>query len=106
MTLSARRSPSPSLRSLSGVVVGQVKFPGVLVVRSSPIHGTGLFARHSLPGRRKLGEISGRLVKLPQGRRVAGKLLQQTVYAVRIGIANLVRLCNEDVLLLRFSDSI
>jgi len=39
------------------------------VVRPSPIQGRGLFAVVNLPGRRKLGEISGRLVKLPQARR-------------------------------------
>lgn len=37
-------------------------------IRSSPIQGLGLFACMILPGRRKLGEISGRLVKLPQAR--------------------------------------
>ncbi len=35
-------------------------------VRSSPINGRGLFAKARLPARRKLGEISGTLVKLPQ----------------------------------------
>jgi hypothetical protein len=38
-------------------------------VRASPIQGRGLFATTSLPGRRKLGEISGQLVKLPQARK-------------------------------------
>jgi SET domain-containing protein len=38
-------------------------------VRPSPIQGQGLFATTSLPGRRKLGEISGQLVKLPQARK-------------------------------------
>ena len=38
-------------------------------VRSSPIQGRGLFACLNLPGRRKLGEISGRLVRLPQARK-------------------------------------
>lgn len=37
-------------------------------VRNSSIQGRGLFATVQLPGRRKLGEISGRLVKLPQAR--------------------------------------
>ena len=37
-------------------------------VRSSPINGLGVFADAPLPGRRKLGEISGRLVKLPGAR--------------------------------------
>lgn len=39
-----------------------------LTVRSSAIHGRGLFTRSALPPRRKLGEISGQLVPLPQAR--------------------------------------
>lgn len=35
----------------------------------SPIQGRGLFACMNLPGRRKVGEISGRLVRLPQARK-------------------------------------
>jgi uncharacterized protein len=38
-------------------------------VRCSSIHGRGLFARIDLPARRKLGELSGRLVRLPQARK-------------------------------------
>ena len=38
-------------------------------IRLSPIQGRGLFACISLQRRRKLGEISGRLVKLPQARK-------------------------------------
>jgi hypothetical protein len=38
-------------------------------VRASSIQGRGLFTTTSLPGRRKLGEISGQLVKLPQARK-------------------------------------
>ena len=34
-------------------------------VRNSRINGRGLFAGARLPGRRKLGEISGELVRLP-----------------------------------------
>jgi SET domain-containing protein len=34
-------------------------------VRASKINGRGLFAGARLPGRRKLGEISGKLVRLP-----------------------------------------
>lgn len=37
-------------------------------IHDSPIQGRGLFAATRLPGRRKLGEISGRLVRLPQAR--------------------------------------
>lgn len=40
-----------------------------LKVRSSRINGRGLFALADLPGRRKLGEISGVLVRLPAARR-------------------------------------
>lgn len=38
-------------------------------VRASKIQGRGLFAATNLPGRRKLGEISGQLVKLPLARK-------------------------------------
>jgi uncharacterized protein len=38
--------------------------PGV-----SPIHGRGVFAGMPLPGRRKIGEVTGRLVRLPDARR-------------------------------------
>ena len=39
-------------------------------VRASGIQGRGLFAAQALPGRRKLGEISGQIVKLPLARKV------------------------------------
>lgn len=38
-------------------------------VRSSPINGHGIFAAEAISGRRKLGEIAGRLVKLPGARK-------------------------------------
>jgi uncharacterized protein len=40
-----------------------------LEARDSTIHGQGLFTRVDISGRCKLGEITGRLVKLPQARR-------------------------------------
>ena len=40
-----------------------------LSVRASPINGRGLFAGVALPARRKLGELGGRLVRLPEARR-------------------------------------
>jgi SET domain-containing protein len=43
--------------------------PEATCVLESPIQGRGLFAAMNLPGRRKLGEISGRLVKLPHARK-------------------------------------
>lgn len=39
-------------------------------VGSSPIEGQGVFAARRLPGRRKLGELSGELVRLPEARRL------------------------------------
>ena len=45
--------------------------PYELEVRRSAINGTGLFAHSPLPARRKLGELSGQLVKLPQAWRDA-----------------------------------
>lgn len=53
-------------------------------IRFSPIQGRGLFAATDLPGRRKLGEISGRLVRLPQAR-------QQIERAERIYFIELTR---------------
>jgi len=44
--------------------------PEATRVHSSAIQGRGLFAAMPLPGRCKLGEISGRLVKLPLARKV------------------------------------
>jgi len=38
-------------------------------VRRSPIQGRGVFAATHLPARRKLGEISGELVRLPMARK-------------------------------------
>ncbi len=40
-----------------------------LAVRASRIEGRGVFARRALPGRRKVGEVTGRLVRLPAARR-------------------------------------
>ncbi len=51
-------------------------------MRASPIHGRGLFARIDLPPRRKLGELSGRLVKLPQARKEVERL--SVIYFVEL----------------------
>jgi SET domain-containing protein len=40
-------------------------------VRPSPIHGQGLFARRALPARRKIGELTGELIRLREARRRA-----------------------------------
>ena len=40
--------------------------PQPLTVRDSGIHGRGLFARRRLPARRKVGEVGGTRVRLPQ----------------------------------------
>jgi SET domain-containing protein len=40
-----------------------------VAVRSSLIHGRGVFAGIDLPARRKLGELTGQFVKLPQARK-------------------------------------
>lgn len=37
----------------------------VLEVRRSPINGRGLYTKAALPARRKLGELSGELVRVP-----------------------------------------
>ena len=55
--------------------------PEVTVGRS-PINGRGLFALVDFPTRRKLGEISGQLVRLPQARQaVAGS---KKIYLVEV----------------------
>lgn len=40
-----------------------------LVARPSRINGRGVFARQALPARRKVGEVTGQLVRLPAARR-------------------------------------
>src|SRR5258708_6904299 len=42
--------------------------PAGIFVRTSQINGRGGFSRSILPRRRKLGEISGNLVRLPEAR--------------------------------------
>jgi hypothetical protein len=42
------------------------KYAAEITVGASPIHGTGVFAAATLPGRKKLGTLSGALVRLPQ----------------------------------------
>ena len=48
-------------------------FASQLQVRSSPIQGRGLFTTTALPSRRKIGEISGKLVALPQARQAVAR---------------------------------
>ncbi len=56
--------PAPSSRPRrQRVAPTEPAYP--LHVRRSGINGRGLFAGAALPGRRKLGEISGQLVRLP-----------------------------------------
>jgi SET domain-containing protein len=47
------------------LVVAKISPPRV-AVRASGIHGRGLFASRRLPSRRKVGEVGGTRVKLPQ----------------------------------------
>jgi SET domain-containing protein len=53
-----------------------------LAVRPSRIHGRGVFAVSTLPQRRKLGEIQGELVRLPQARRAAER--QAKIYLIEL----------------------
>jgi len=53
-----------------------------VVARVSPIHGRGLFAQIDLPARRKLGELSGRLIRLPQARKAVAQL--PVIYLVEV----------------------
>ena len=50
---------------------GEIRYP--IEVRRSAINGRGVFALARLPARRKLGEISGREVRLPGAWREAEK---------------------------------
>lgn len=61
----------PASRSAAAPAPGEIRY--ALEVRRSRINGRGLFAAARLPGRRKLGEIGGRLVRLPQAWREVGK---------------------------------
>ena len=56
--------------------------PRIVAVRDSPIHGQGLFARIDLPARRKLGQLSGCLVKLPLARKIVE--CQPAIYLVEL----------------------
>lgn len=56
---------------------------GKTVVRTSRIHGRGLFAAAALPARKKIGEVSGRLVPLPQARTRVER--QAQIYLVELG---------------------
>ena len=56
--------------------------PAHLEVRPSQIQGRGLFATTILPAKRKLGEVSGTLVKLPQARHKVQS--RQRIYLVEV----------------------
>ena len=47
---------------------------GAVKLLKSAIHGRGLIAQMELPARRRIGVISGKLVKLPEGRRAVENL--------------------------------
>jgi SET domain-containing protein len=51
-------------------------------LRASRIHGWGVFARVTLTARRKIGELTGELVRLPQARRAVE--LQPAIYLVEL----------------------
>jgi uncharacterized protein len=51
-------------------------------VRPSPINGLGLFAAAPLPGRRKLGELSGTLVSVPAARKAIAQL--EKIYYIEV----------------------
>lgn len=53
-----------------------------VILRHSGIHGRGLFAQAELPGRRKLGELDGELVKLPEARRAVEK--SDAIYLIEL----------------------
>jgi SET domain-containing protein len=53
-----------------------------ITVQASHIHGRGLHAATDLPARRKIGEISGRLVRLPRARKQVEN--QPRIYLVEL----------------------
>lgn len=53
-----------------------------LAVRRSGIQGRGIFAVRELPGRRKLGEVTGKRVLLPEARRAVAR--QPRIYLVEL----------------------
>lgn len=53
-----------------------------LIVRGSGIHGRGIFAAIALPGRRKLGEVTGKRVRLPEARQAVVR--QPRIYLVEL----------------------
>lgn len=58
------------------------KDPLPVSVRPSPIHGLGAFAEKALPGRRKIGEVGGRIVDARRAlRQVAGR---RRIYFVQL----------------------
>ncbi|HWN97404.1 MAG TPA: SET domain-containing protein [Methylomirabilota bacterium] len=57
----------PSIASRVGP--SNSRFIPRLTVRASRINGRGLFPLTNLPARRKIGELHGELVKLPQARK-------------------------------------
>lgn len=60
--------------------LGHVRY-AVAAARSA-LHGRGLFARQTLPGRRKLGELSGELVALPRAWNTAAA--RSRIYLVQV----------------------
>ena len=53
-----------------------------LVVRPSKINGRGVFASAALPARRKIGEVIGEWVRLPEARRAAER--QAKIYLIEL----------------------
>ena len=53
-----------------------------LKVRASGIHGRGIFAASALPARRKLGEVTGKRVRLPEARQAVVR--QPRIYLVEL----------------------
>jgi uncharacterized protein len=56
--------------------------PDTVAAGRSRLHGRGLFARGELPARRKLGELSGELVRLPEAWNTAAA--QHKIYLVQV----------------------
>lgn len=53
-----------------------------LTVRKSRIHGMGLYSKVAMPARKKVGELTGEIIKLREARRRAAKLKGEVIQIV------------------------
>jgi uncharacterized protein len=61
-------------KKTAAAIEKQAEDPHAFKAGRSRLHGYGLFANADLPARRKLGEMSGHYVKLPEARKLVESL--------------------------------